>query len=229
MKKSIVIALATAGFAMGALAQGSIAGLNTGNQYITTGAGNYNISTPAASANSYYSGALSLEVFFSDSATVNEINAINALNGTQGGGGAALALLTGVTDGFQEVSLVGANGTQVGAVTGTAASPNASQLNGFPGTVNLSTAFTSQTVGDIALYFIGAGGVSTAEVIAGNYGGNSSAQGAAFIVTAGMNAFSGQNQNIDMTPTPEPSSMALAGLGGIGMMLLAFRRKQAKA
>jgi hypothetical protein len=237
MKKTIIIALATAGFAMGALAQGSITGVNADNQYVTTGVGNYN--TSIAASTSYYAGGLTMEVFFASGNQASAANAINALNGTAGGGAAALALLG--TDGFTQVGLTGGYppNSGVGAISGTAASPNTSQLNGFLTTQNLvgpgNGGFASSTVGYLALYFTGTGGFSTyssAIVISGNYGGNSAAPAPAFAVTTALNAFASanaQNGNIDLTaPTgvPEPSSLALAGLGGFGM-LMAFRRKKA--
>jgi hypothetical protein len=222
MKKTIITALAIAGFAMGALAQGSISGLNNSGQYVTTGLGQ---TDPNSSAN-WYTGGLTLEVFFSSTATSGNANTINALMGTSGGGAAALSQLAGY--GFSAVSLTGDVNSSVGFVSGAANGNN--NFTSFPGTVDLSTAFTPSTVGYLAFYVVGAGAYSSysaLEVIAGNYGGQQVTQtyGTPFSTTAPLTSLGG-TYNLDLTSVPEPSSLALAGLGGFGM-LMAMRRKKA--
>jgi hypothetical protein len=217
MKKTIITVLVASGFAVGAFAQGSLTGFNNINQYITTGVGNNDVGT--ANGASYYQGALALQVFFSSSATQGQADQINALNGTAGGGAAALALFGGF--GFQQVNVAALTGSSAGTA----------QLGGFIDPVVLSSAFAANTAGFIAVYLMDStGNYSTAEVVSGNYGGDPTATpaGTPFKVQVPMNVFAANGVNLDLTttPVPEPSTLALAGLSGFGM-LMAFRRKKA--
>jgi hypothetical protein len=225
MKKIIIVTLASVSITLGAFAQGSVAGFNTVNSYITTpGANALNPNT----ATTFYYGPLSVEVFFSTTATAGDISTINSLNGVSSA--TAFGDLAGF--GFEAVSLTGGVNSSVGFVTGAATSAN-NQIAGLPGTVDLSTLFAPSTAGDFAFLIEGGNGGSgsfanyaSIEAITGNYGGQqvSPPLGTAFSVTSGLNALSGNNIVLTPLATPEPATMAMAALGGIS--LLALRRKK---
>ena len=228
MKKTVIIALAASGFAVGAFAQGSIYNINNSDGiYLTTGVGNFN--TTVASGASYYGAPFTLEVLFSSAATANEVSAINALNGTAGGGPTAAGDLTG--DGFQNVGLTGGPSTTAGSVLGdaTGTSEFGNVTGAVAGGLDLSTAFAPNTAGYFAFVITGTGAFanySTVLAFSGSYGGNPATGGLPTDVSPGLNTFADNGINADLTTTsvPEPGTIALACLGGASLLL--FRRKK---
>jgi hypothetical protein len=206
MKKQIVTILAATCLSLSALAQGSI---NVNNAVandpgITLAGLN---ATSTANATTYYSGTMALQIWYLSGTTpAANINALNGINGT-----AAYALLT--TDGFTEVASVSGS-----IVDGSFAFS--------PATVALSAAAPTSTQGVIALVGTEVGGANPGAIgvinFVNNTGGNPNAvpAGTPAILT-GWGTF---NQNLVLVPTPEPSTMALAGLGGLATLL--FRRKK---
>jgi hypothetical protein len=221
MKKLIVTCVASTAVAAGAMAQGSIAGIDATSQYVTTQGAN---ATDPNGASTWYTGSLTLEVLFSSAATAaQDISSINAYNGTANGG--YLAYQAALSDGFTEVSLTGDATTSVGTVSGQASSGN--NLRNFPDQVVLSTAFAPNTVGTFTFVFSTTiGGVTYygTEAFSGSYGGQqvTSPLGTQASVTDAINAIP---ENLVLTPVvPEPTTMALAALGGASLLL--FRRKK---
>jgi hypothetical protein len=210
MKKIIVLTLATTAIAFGAMGQGALGSINNTGIFFGDGVGSQN-----TSSSSVYVGALTLEVFFSTTASGADLTAINNLNGTAGGGAAALAAIN--TDGFTEVD--------EGGVTG-AANSN-SQISGFTGTIDLSSAFGPNTAGDIVLYFEGTGGIAGAFAFTGSYGGEQVTNpiGTPYTLSTDSALETLANgSNLALTAVPEPGTMALAGLGGLSLFF--FRRKK---
>jgi len=220
MKKQLIIIAGSLALATGAMGQGAVTGFGQPQPFVSTGVGHV-----TEFDSGLYSGGLTMQIFFSSTATVNEINAINALNGTAGGGAAAQALLAG--DGFLSVA---------STVTGLTANGNSSSISGF-GTYQLNSTFAPSTVGYYALLFTGTSGAATGwtSVIAsgsgtsggGNYGVGtpgtpySIGSGSTYASYLGSPGFN----DIDLTTTvPEPGTMALAAIGGASLLL--FRRRK---
>jgi len=230
MKKILIITLATSVTTLSVLAQGSLGSVNNINTGITTPGAN--ASNPN-SATTYYTGNISLEVFYAAAASVtqSQINIINALDGSTGGGAAALALLN--TDGFVLASASTLTGTTTGAVTGNISSggfnfpssPASASEIGLPGAPTGATAAQAW----LAFYVVGSGGsfnnYSGVLAFANGTGGNPNqtpTPGFTAPIT-GLDAL-GLNLVLTTTPVPEPSTMALAGLGGLAALM--FRRKK---
>jgi len=222
--KKLILTCSVLAIAVGAMAQGAVGGFGLGSGvYVSAGAGN---------TQEFDSGLLSagftMQILFSSTATAANVAAINALNGSVLGGFA------------NEQSTLTAEGftTAAATVTGLASHGSASTMSGFPGSVQLNSAFAGSTVGYYALVFTATSGAyagDTAVIASGNgtsAGGNYGAAtpGTPYNIGSGSTYASylgspGFN-DIDLTvaPTPEPTTMALAGLGGLS--LLALRRKK---
>ncbi len=214
MKTIILTALATTAIVTGAMAQGSLTGFNAVTQYVTTSDG----PDPAdpGNATTWYTGGLTMEVYFSANATAPDIAAINALNGTDVSG---LATALAAEDFFQ-VGLSGGIGSPVGSVRGSA---NEGSFAGFPEPIYLSSAFGQNTPGAFVFLFEGTSssydGWSGADAIFGNYGSDVNP----FNVAPALDNL-GDQQNLVLAPIPEPGTIALAALGGASLLL--FRRKK---
>jgi hypothetical protein len=219
MKKLIVTTLATCA-AVGAFAQGSLTAVQA--TFSTDGITipGVNSSDPSAAASSlYFTGNVTVALYYGATATQGQANAINALDGVSGP--AAVALLG--TDGFTLASATGLTGTTVGAL------PFAVSSGGFtaadPNQINLIGVPTGASEW-IAMVVTGVGGPENGNegviVFQQNTGGNPFATPAAGtpadIVTdpAGL--------NVVLSPVPEPTTMALAALGGAAMLFI--RRKK---
>jgi len=221
MKKQILLTtLAVGALSTGAYAQGLI---NVNNSVanspgITTQGLN---ATSTSSATTYFSGTVSLEVFALASATQAELNAINAYANTSNGGNAALAAAIG--DGFAEVSTVSVGSSTIGAVSGAISSGSFDfTVNANVGLANVATS----SVESLLLYAVVTGGsfngYSGAVAFNNNVGGSpfASPPGTA----ASLTGWGALNQNLVLSPVPEPTTMALAGLGSLSLFL--FRRKK---
>jgi len=224
MKKTVAATLLITCVAAGAFAQGSVSSIQSmfGTAGITTPGANA-ASSSLADPSLYYTGNVNVELFYASSGSVNQtqINAINALDGTAGGGAAALALLA--SDGFTLVSATTPAGSTAGSIA------FAVSQGGFtaadPNTIGLLSPVPTQGSGWLAMYAVGSGGTynNYSGVIAWNQtnmGGNPTT------VPAGTtaNIQNPSSLNLVLTTVPEPGTMALAGLGGLSLLL--FRRKK---
>lgn len=208
MKKVILISTAIVGLTLGAYAQGSLSNVNNTGIYFGDG-----VDSQDPTSLSVYVGNLTLEVFFSITATAGDVTAINNLDGTAGGGAAALAVLG--SDGFTEVDLGGLSG---------AADAN-SMISGFAATIVLSSAFAPDTAGDLVLYFVDPEGASGAFAFSGNYGGQQPG-GSPFDLSgdSDLTSLASANNLALTSPVPEPGPAGLVGFGGLSLFL--FRRNK---
>jgi len=221
MKKTIITTLATSAISLSALAQGSLnvdSGVSNDPGVTTQGAN----AGSTTSATTYFTGTISLEVFALASATQAQLNSINAFINTANGGNAALVLAE--SDGFTEVSTTTPGGSTVGAVTG---GISGGSFVFAPSTVGLSSGVTANSTEALLLYAVAVGGANAgwSGVVAfdNNTGGNLNAtpQPGTPVALLGWGAL---NQNLVLSPVPEPTTMALAGLGSLSLFL--FRRKK---
>jgi len=229
MKKIVLTTMALAAVGLSAHAQGSLSGLETvfSTDGITFGLNQ----TSASSASQYFAGNVDIEILYSATATAGTVTALNALDGTAAGG-TALGVATG-SDGFVvDSTLTTANGSPTGFIEGknastTVAVSSSSSLNDgvaseIPNIIQLAG---SQTSGVLAMYMIAVGGPEAGDAgliawtqssIGGNL--NGSPPGTPLAIKQDP-----AGENLDLVPTPEPTTLAFAGLGGLSMLLLRRR------
>ena len=212
MKKLIVTTLAAGCLSLSAFSQGSIiineGGFSSGAGVTTQGAG----ATSTSLASTYFSGTASFQVWYAAS-SINASNgavAANAYDNVTGGLPLALAILTGA--GYSEV----ASGTG-----------NASEGYYTAGTVDLPSPVPTGVNAYLALVVTDTGADSTtgwAGVLAflNNTGGSYTSTPAGTPVV--LQGWDNLNENLVLSPVPEPTTLALGALGGLSLLL--FRRKQ---
>jgi len=220
MKKTIITTLAAGAVSLSSFGQGSLAvNAPVSNDPGVTIQGANAAST--ANATTYFTGTISLEVFALASATQAQLNAINAFINTSSGGASALALAQ--SDGFVEVSTTTAGGSTVGAVSGSIVGGS---LAFNPSTIGLSSAVTTSSTEALLLYAVAVGGQYAGD--SGAVAFNNNTGGSLLAVPAGtpasLTGWGALNENLVLSPVPEPTTMALAGLGSLSLFL--FRRKK---
>jgi len=226
MKKIVLTAMALAAVSYGAYAQGSLKGVQAmfSSDGITVGFNQETSSTPGFTS-AYYTGNVDLEILYSATATAGTATALNALDGTAAGS-TALSVAEN-SDGFSVVStepsvtsvtpgFIGGGPSVVSGGDLTGADQNIVGLNSVP----------TGGSGILALYGVVVGGADAgwSGLIAwtqSNMGGNpnGSPPGQPFQIVTDP---SGDNLDL-VTTTPEPATLAFAGLGGLSMLLLRRR------
>jgi len=218
MKKSILTAIATTCVATGAMAQGGLGAFTSvfDSYGFTVGAGQ---TTSAATA--YFTGSIDIELLYSSTATAGTVTALNALDGTAGVEAAATA------DGFTVVSATSATGATAGIADGQAWTVSGGELTSTdPGVVGLTSPVPTGTTGIIAMEATVVGGADngfTGLVAWGNqaFGLSQQTHPPGQTATTDTDA---PGVNLDMVgATPEPTTLAFAGLGGLSLLL--FRRR----
>jgi hypothetical protein len=201
MKKTVITTIATLGITVGAFAQGSLflSDADIGPGVALSGA---NQANPAQSA--FFSGSLEIQVWFENSTT--DANGISAINANINSGTYKAPDLTN----YKEEADI--TGIQVNSGTFTYSQNS--------GSVALPDAPTSGT-GTFVL--IGIAGSSEGAIAFQNAtGGNPN------IVPPGNPAnpdgWDGLGQNLVLSATPEPSTIALGGIGAASLLL--FRRRK---
>ena len=222
--KKILTALVMGFVCSGANGQGSI-DINSGltNDPGISTQGEYATST--ANATTWFTGTISLEVFAVASASESQLTAINSYLNEMGGIYSALDLLQ--RDGFIEVSTTTLTGSIVGSVTGSI-SDGSFIFN--PSLIGLSSAVTTDSTESLALYATAVGGTYAgwSGIIAfnNNVGGNQTVFPPGTAAAAELSGWGALNENLvlSLQAVPEPTSLALAGLGILSLFL--FRRKK---
>ena len=197
----------------------------------------------AAAVTSYGQGYITLDNYASGGSLVTYGDATTPANGVSGAFGAQGGALgsgwtvglyfVGGTSGLVQAAGSGAIdsslalGTGIGS-TALLAGPETFNTPGYynstPSFNSGSTAFTTVTL-EVVVYNTSAGSYENA-----GWRGHSAAFSMATVgATSGTPAFTGASMPgsisvVTVAPVPEPTTMALAGLGGLGLLL--FRRKQ---
>jgi hypothetical protein len=226
MKKSL-LTLSIIGAAVAAFGQGSIfleTGTTVGVQGFNSVSSDVNDSGAAGSYSDYVSGTVTLELFFAtgagDASLANQATSINALDAA-GSGGAAATLLA---SDFTQVAF--------GLNAGSEAMQQAFAVSfggiNVPNTyaVGNSAALTSGSVGLYGLIgsWVSGGQTYTGALVLNGKGAQEMGGGAFPDFNAG-GTWPVQNMLLTTGTTPEPATLALAGLGGLSMLFLR-RRKQ---
>jgi hypothetical protein len=220
MKKTLLILGAVAAVAASASAQGvvyisspSTAGFNS----VSSSPGD---SGPSGTFADFYTGTASLEIFsivYSGTAA-NDATAINALAAAGNESGAALAL---TSDGFTQQTIGGASSQVFAIGTGSISAP---------GDFNLGNASSLPAASDYLFAILATAGNMEGVLVLNNpaaVGSTGYSPGAASPgLPNNISADWGNNQNVLLAPTstPEPASLALAGLGGLSMLFLRRRK-----
>jgi hypothetical protein len=210
MKKAITIALATAGLASGAFAQGSV-----------TQVGNLGFYTlgPVDANPEPLTGDVSLELYFAASGSVST-SQINDLNGVASTpyDGAFQALAGALADGFTLVSATTLTGSTAGSLNYTVTDGTVAS---GPNTIGLLAPVPTDGSGWLALYAVtDFGGLDSACFLAwsqANLGGNptTSPPGVPAVLTVPGGDV--------IFYVPEPGTLTLAALGGASLFLLRRR------
>ena len=211
MKKIILTFVATVGLAAGAIAQGSIAVDNSANsEGLSIGA------TQAAGQGNFFSGNYTMQVWYLNGALPSNVTSDGNLNTT---GLAAYNNLT--ADGF---TLGGtfANQTITAANAGSFALGEIDMAGASATTIIALVAWTSGANGNSATVSATYAGATSGGVFAfANPTANYTANPAP--TPSSLSGWDGPNDLV-MVPVPEPTTMALAGLGGLSLFLA--RRKK---
>jgi len=201
MKKLLLTGAALVGFSCGVFAQGWFV--------LDSSSANYGLAVNTAG--NYYSGTYGLELYESNGAGAAQITAINAASS----GAAAYALLSGWSLEATIANQTAANGIiSVGSAKMADVSPKGA-------TVAVALAVWNNNAGSWGA----AGGVGGAATRAGVYawmqgtGDYTSSPPGTSTPFAGLG-----DKDLVMTPIPEPSTFALAGLGAAALLI--FRRRK---
>ncbi len=207
MKKIILTVAAATGLSAGAFAQGSLlmddSVLNPG---VSIGVGQTSPSTTA-----WYTGSVTLQVWYLAGSSSADVTSLNAANGLSTGQGAAYTSLS--TLGFTDEATV--SETVSGGVFkgGNLALPNipTSATGTFAIVAFTGSAFANSLDSGLIAFINSTGGNLSATPIPGT--------------PAELTGWNTVNQNLNLvSAVPEPTTMALAGLGGLSLFLL--RRKK---
>lgn len=226
MKKTLLTLGAVLSVSAGAFAQGSVT-FETAKPSPGVAVEQWNPDSASGfgtAANDWYNGSLTLEVFYapgSDSNAANEVAAINAAEEAGGNydSGATLALLAGDTDFTLE--------TFANASSGTLGPENESVTVAcsdgvFDTTVDLPNVPSESNAYWILLGYAAIGG----EPYLGLVGLDNMSTGAPGAPEDDYVAWQAAAINLDLATdfVPEPTTLALAGLGGLTMLLLRRRK-----
>jgi hypothetical protein len=215
MKKTIIATLGTVGLAFGTFAQGSLTGINDIETQVASAGPN---AQSLSSATTYYTGAVTLEIFYAPATSVSQsqINTINADNGTD-----QSAYDVMIADGFVLASGSSPDSTTTGAINGYIDqggfefSTTDASLPGAPTGATASQAW-------LAFYLVDPDGDSGIFAFANATGGTPTSGDPAAITGLDL-VGANQSLNLVLSPVPEPGTVVLAGLGGFSLLL--FRRK----
>jgi hypothetical protein len=218
MKKIVLTTLAVGCLAFSAFAQGSLV-LSTGTLLNGVNVTTYDLAGPATSvdtATTWFTGTASYQLWYKASVPQAQLDAINAYNNVANGSISAMALLA--SDGFT-LAVSGAGTGNDGTYA----------ADGSGGTVNLPSPIPPLTAAYLALVLTdttspsdGMTGWRGVLAFANNTGGNYTTTPAG--LPGNLTGWDALTVNLVMSPVPEPGTMALAGLGGLSLLL--FRRRK---
>ena len=178
------------------------------------------LATDVNNATTWFTGNASYQVWYAAPGTVSQaqLNAINAYNNTEGSV-IAFGLLS--ADGFTEVAS-GDGGSSFLGPGSYVANTDASGTVVLPGvppntSAYLAIVITDTTIGD------GMTGWEGVLAFANNTGGNPDTYPPQ--IPAFLTGWDNLDVNLVLSPIPEPSTLALAGLGGLSLLLFRRQRK----